>query len=556
MDAVTRLYQPAPLPLFIRRDVPRLLFAYAALLGVMAYLGAWTPDYLAGRDLWHFMIARMAVPIVMLGVLAAFIRLVPAALLLGAILVLIGTISAIKRHAIGEPVQISDLFLAAQTPSLLGYVMWRDWLAGAMVIPAAIHALRNARVRLWSLPLAATCAALLTTYRIEPVATWMHDNSYWIGIEELTYSQAESERMNGLATHLYFSTAGLRLTSYSAADIKAAMDRLDAGPVPPARTAANPDIYIVLGEAWWRDPSDKQSPLNTLTKAGFAEGAAISPVYGGTTPNAEFEVLTGVPVKSFKAGIIPYQHYFNYFSWSSRTLPRLLSGLGYQARAHHNFERHYWLRDMIYPRFGFSSYSAMDAMELTRQRNGWPKDDGLFAWVLGRPVEKAPQMHFIVTMQTHGPYKEDPARDRIDGASHSGVTDYRARLSGAVDSLMAFNSKLKARGRPYVLFVFGDHLPGLRQHQSEIGWTSESDLRLREVPFLAFSNSDNVGALKKRLEFRPLACVAPVMISWLRLNITDPYMRHMSQVCDKGTAIPYRPPDAVIQNQLFSMQDS
>jgi Sulfatase len=556
MDAVTRLDPPILLPLFVKRDIPKLLFAYAVLLCVLAYLGSWSPDYLAGRDLWHFMIARMAVPIVMLGVFAAFIRTVPAALLLAAILLLIGAVSEIKRGAIGEPVQISDLFLASQAPSLLGYVTWREWLAGVTVIPAAIHALRNLRFRLWSLPMAAACVALLATYRLEPVATWIHDNSYWIGIEELTYSQAESERMNGLATHLYFSTAGLRLTSYSAADMKAAMDRLDAGPVPPSRTAPNPDIYVVLGEAWWRDPSDARSPLDKLAKAGFAEGLAISPVYGGTTPNAEFEVLTGVPIRSFKAGIIPYQHYFNYFSSASRTLPRLLSGVGYQAQAHHNFESHYWLRDMIYPRFGFSSYSAMDAMHLTKQRNGWPNDDGLFSWVLGQSAGKSPQMHFIVTVQTHGPYKEDPSRDKVGGAVHSGIADYRARLSGAVDSLVAFNERLKARKRPYVLFVFGDHLPGLRQHQHDIGWVSESDRRLREVPFLAFSNSEDTRMLKDRLQLRPLACVAPVMIDWLRLNIADPYMRHMSRICDEGTAAQYLPPDAAIQNQLFSLHGS
>jgi hypothetical protein len=556
MEAVTRLDQPLALPLFLKRDIPKLAFAYAVLLGVTAYFGMWTPDYLAGRDLWHFMIARMAVPMVMLGVLAAFIRVVPAALLLSAILLMIGTISAIKRHAIGEPVQISDLYLAAQAPSLFGYVTWRDWLAGALLVPAGVHALRNLRFRLWSLPMAALCAALLTTYRIEPVATWIHDNSYWIGIEELTYSQAESERMNGLATHLYFSTAGLRLNSYSAADIKAAMDRLDSSPALIARTAPDPDIYIVLGEAWWRDPSDKQSPLDKLAKAGFAEGTAISPVYGGTTPNAEFEVLTGVPIKSFKAGIIPYQHYFNYFSWDARTLPRLLSSVGYGAHAHHDFERHYWLRDMIYPRFGFSSYSAMDKMELTRQPNGWPNDDGLFNWVLGQPAAKAPQMHFMVTVQTHGPYKEDPVRDRVGGVLHSGISDYRDRLSGAVGNLLAFNEKLKARKRPYVLFVFGDHLPGLRQHQRDIGWTSESDLRLREVPFVAFSNTENTRTLRERLQSQPLTCIAPVMIDWLRLDIRDTYMRHMSRLCDKGAAMPYIPPDAVIQHQLFSTRGS
>ena len=195
----------------LKRDLWKFIAAYVLLLAVMAWLGRWTPEYLAGRDLWHFLVTRMIVAMVMLGVLTSFIRLFPTALLLAATLLLVGTISAIKRDATGEPFQVSDLFLSAHAPSLLGYVDWSYWLAGALVIPAVVYALRSIRVRLWSLPLALVCAGLLSTYRLEPVVKWIHDNSYWIGVENLTFSQAESERMNGLATHLYFSTSVSRI---------------------------------------------------------------------------------------------------------------------------------------------------------------------------------------------------------------------------------------------------------------------------------------------------------------------------------------------------------
>ncbi len=287
---------------FVKRDLWKFVFAYAVLLAVMAYLGRWTPDYLEGRDLWHFLFPRMVVAVVMLGVLASAVRLVPASLLLAVILLGIGTVSAIKREATGEPFQVSDLFLARQGGALFGYVGWSDWLVGVLAIPALIYALRNIRVRVWSPPLAILCIGLLSTYRYEPVVDWIHDNSYWIGVENLTFSQAESERMNGLATHLYFSTAGLRLTTFAQAEVDAALAALDVGEPPPPRSEPDPDIFIILGEAWWRDPSDPGSPLDRLVKAGFAEGTAISPVYGGTTPNAEFEVLTAVPVRSFQSG--------------------------------------------------------------------------------------------------------------------------------------------------------------------------------------------------------------------------------------------------------------
>lgn len=537
---------------FLRRDLWTWLAVYLLLLAVLAILGRWTPEFLEGRTLWHFMAARMVVAFVMLGVLAAFIRLLPAALLLASALLIVGTISAIKRASTGEPFQVSDLFLTSQTPALLGYVQWYHWLAGLTIIPALYYALRNLRFRLWSIPLLALCVGLLSTYRFEPVVKWLHDNAYWIGIENLTFNQAESERMNGLATHLYFSTAGLRIKNYSEADVSAAMAALPVKDVPAARTAQAPDIFIVLGEAWWRDPSDPASPLDKLKAKGFAEGMLVSPVYGGTTPNSEFEILTAIPAHSFKSGIIPFQHYVKYFSDQAKSAPRLLSGVGYSAHAYHNFDRRFWLRDQVYPRFNFATFDSMDTMKLEKQANGWPKDDGLYDKVRERLDGRTAQFHFIVTVQTHGPFAEDKTRDVIGGKLHPGISDYHDRLSGAVDSFAAFRDTLEQRGRPYVLFVFGDHLPGLRLHQWKMGWTSEEDPRLHQVPFLVASNSEDTATLRDRLDTKPLFCTAPVMVDWLKLGLDDRYMRHIARTCDEGKALGYVPPEPVIQNQIFN----
>ena len=76
------------------------------------------------------MFSRMVAAFVMLGVFASFVRLFPAAVMLGATFLLVGTVSAIKRESTGEPFQVSDLFLTGQAPALLGYVGIGSWLAG------------------------------------------------------------------------------------------------------------------------------------------------------------------------------------------------------------------------------------------------------------------------------------------------------------------------------------------------------------------------------------------------------------------------------------------
>ena len=211
--------------------------------------------------------------------------------MLAAAFLFIGTLSAIKRESTGEPFQVSDIFLTGQSVHLLHYVEWHHLLLGAAVIPASVYYAANLRLRWWSPAVALLCVGLLATYRIEWVSKWIHGNSWWIGVENLTFSQAESERMNGLATHLYFSTAGLRLKTYSEAEVLRALEQLGAPAPPAAAVSPAPDLYLVLGEAWWRDPQDPNSPLNQLKPLGFTESSAVSPVYGGTTPNAEFEVL-------------------------------------------------------------------------------------------------------------------------------------------------------------------------------------------------------------------------------------------------------------------------
>ena len=526
----------------------QLLIVYAILLAVHAWLGRWTPAYLEGRDLWHFWFTRMVVPMVMLGVFASAARLVPAGIMLAAAFLFIGTLSAIKRESTGEPFQVSDVFLTGQSVHLLHYVEWHHWLLGAAVIPASVYYAANLRLRWWSLPLALFCVGLLATYRIEWVSKWIHGNSWWIGVENLTFSQAESERMNGLGTHLYFSTAGLRLKTYSEAEVSRALEQLGA-PAPSAfAVRPAPDLYLVLGEAWWRDPHDPNSPLDQLKQHGFTESSAVSPVYGGTTPNAEFEVLTAIPIKSFQAGIIPYQHYVQYITGASRSLARLLAGNGYTATAYHNFTRRFWLRDQVYPKLGFERFVSMEEMSLVIQPNDWPTDAGLYQSVLKAVGGGMPQFHYIVTVETHGPY----VKDKADGEGHNGVGDYRRRLDNAVQSLAAFKQQLDGKGRPYVLVAFGDHLPGLRRHQWTIGMTSESDPRLRQVPVFIAGNTGDIEGFARAIANRPLYCMSPLLLDALGQPTGDRYMNHAGDRCRQTETPMLRPAEAVIQNQLFS----
>ena len=166
-------------------------------------------------------------------------------------------------------------------------------------------------------------------------------------------------------------------------------------------------------------------------------------------------------------------------------------------------------------------------MTLVIQPNDWPTDEGLYKSVLDTVGGDAPQFHFIVTVQTHGPF----VKHETDIEGHHGVHDYRTRLDAAAKSLTAFKQRLDAKGRPYALVLFGDHLPGLRLHQWKNGMKSETDPRLHQVPVLIASNAKDPAALVKTIAARPLYCFAPLMLDWIGQQSNDRYMNYAAQKC-------------------------
>jgi phosphoglycerol transferase MdoB-like AlkP superfamily enzyme len=228
------------------------------------------------------------------------------------------------------------------------------------------------------------------------------------------------------------------------------------------------------------------------------------------------------------------------------------NGSCYRSRAFHNFTSRFWLRNQVYPHLGFESFETMENMQVEMQPSGWPKDDALYAQTLKRAGNGDPQFNFLVTVATHGPFAEDNVKDLEGSGAHPGITDYHDRLSGAADALLAFDAELRHRGRPYVLLVFGDHLPGLRQHQSMIGMTDNNDPRLHQVPFLISGNTGEAQALRDRLMGRPFYCFSPLIADQLGLDVADRYFRHMVKACSDSPTPNVVTAEPVIQNQLFS----
>lgn len=522
-----------------------MVLILAALLVVHIHFSQWHPQIWNGRQPFHFWLLRMVPAVLLVLCLLSFSRLFASGLLAVALLTAVGTISSLKEDFTGVPLRFSDLSLSGKGALLSMYLTPGVVAAVVFVLLSAIVYFKSARVRWWSLPLAAVCLLLLSSYRFEPVRDWVKANHPMTGIRDMYWDQSANLKLNGLGTYLYFSSFWPSPARFSETQVKEAMKSLPAAEAPSgARGNVLPDIYLVQGEAWWRDPADAQSGLDLLLKSGFQETTAISPVYGGGTPNSEFEVMTGIPADAFaEAGATyPYVDFASAFSDQSRTLVRFMKEHGYQVNVFHNYNPNFWQRTVVYRKFGVDGFVSLDDMHYEDDGDWPPKDQILYDTVSKHDSEQLlnnprPQLDFLITMETHGPFKDEQ--------------DYHERLARASKRLVAFKQTLDERGRDYVLIAYGDHLPGLSDYQHRIGM-KDGDPRYHAIPVFVAGNVSGLDELSRSIAGKPLYCLGGELLDTLGLLKEDSFINHVNQKCSAGGQVAADVEAPLYYNRLFA----
>lgn len=518
---------------------------FAGLFATHAYFSEWHSQILAGGQPLYYWLFRMVPALLLVIVFVSFASLPAAGFITIALLVLVGTISSLKQDYTGVPLRFSDLAIGGKAELLSMYLTPGVIAAFAVFLAGAFAYIRNARFRWWSLPLAGVCIVLLSSYRFEHVRRELWNIRNVTGVRYMSWDQSENLKRNGLSTYLYFSMFWPTPEIFSDPQIKQAMSLLPEMGTPVSTPPKElPDIYLVQGEAWWRDPGDASSGLDLLRDAGFQEAAAISPVYGGGTPNAEFEVLTAVPANAFaqSGATYPYADFSRHFSEQSQTLVRILKDHGYEVNVFHNYNPTFWQRNVVYQKFGVTNFFSLDDMA-DDPDGGWPPSDQILydaaLKYIGDEhlVNKGPELDYLITMETHGPFKNEQ--------------DYRDRLAKASKRLVAFKRALDRQNRNYVLIVFGDHLPSLTKYQNSLGITNK-DPRWRRVPMFVTGNIGGLDDLTRSIADKPLYCLSGYLLKAIGLLQGDAYMLHVNQKCSAGEKIDPEAEAPIFYSRLFA----
>ena len=268
----------------------------------------------------------------------------------------------------------------------------------------------------------------------------------------------------------------------------------DAG----TKVAETPDIVVIMNESFadlrcygaqiapeiYRDWDE--------ILARSAHGTAYSSVFGGNTPNAEYEFLTGDSLLFYTGTPIPYE---TAIRQDVPALPGLLAQLGSGTVAMHPNEGIVWSRERVYPKLGFERSVFLADYENTEMLRRYVSDQANYSQVL-RVLEEAdgPQFLFNVTIQNHGSYEEEDFADLnalLD--SRTGCSQTRQYLTLVKESgaaLKEFLQQLEQRPRKTYVVFFGDHQPWVDEafySQYESGQDAQEHLRY-QVPYFIWCN--------------------------------------------------------------------
>lgn len=376
--------------------------------------------------------------------------------------------NAVKISFFGGPIVPDDAY--ALRSLLLILEGWRFVAAAVPLAAMAALLLFNFTLRHWSSYLASMLLILFgLTLVYKPVAVLEpldkhFGNSVWDQRSNYLYRGATLYTLQEGAR--YFADADVPPDRDLA--LAAAENLLRNDPPKAAVASFTPrNVHIVLLESFW-DPSAlkkagyNQAPLapellKLWKSAGYSR--AMSPVFGGYTANAEFEILCGFPV--VEDSVKFERKLLN----DAPCLPHLLAERGYRTLASHPNVPVFWNRVNAYRRMGFQTYWSQKDFVLDDMNREFLSDASLYRQVLEKiaaPLDaKQPLLDYIVTYFGHWNYPLSKSRpNRITSTSKvEEVSTYANTVYYKSRELMDFLKQLHERDPDSVIVAFGDHLP-------------------------------------------------------------------------------------------------
>lgn len=271
---------------------------------------------------------------------------------------------------------------------------------------------------------------------------------------------------------------------------------------------STPNIIFLMSESFW-DPTRLNvefsgDPLPHIRQliTEHSGGNVLSPVFGGTTANVEFEALTGFTTSFLNSGVIAYQDIID----RKPFVPSIVSDLeekGYSTLAIHPYKKVFYKRDIAYRTFGFNQFLDEDTMKHNKRKPGGVISDLSLTHEILDNIKEQDKPLFIhaVSMQNHMPY--NPGAYKENQIKVSGLTPestdtlevYSEGIRRSDEALQVLVEGLQKLDEPTIVVFWGDHLPILGANMAiykEAGYDDENpdinEYKYSETPLLIYSN--------------------------------------------------------------------
>ena len=344
------------------------------------------------------------------------------------------------------------------------------------------------RISLWLTLVAFTIAGFVINLQSEPLRIAMDaqfGNSVW--------NQPANYRQRGLALHL----AQEVVRTISKVDKPPGRDEVDSAldalvstnlteteqqVLEPAFETATSDgtiepdrnvhVFVLesffdplsLGEQWV--PEDPIAEDFRELWAQTGNTTAMSPVFGGYTANAEFEVLCGFPVTRNAV------FFEGWLRNTSPCLPSVLTQAGYFTMASHPNVPGFWNRTNAYQLVGLQNYMSKSQFDMTDSVDTLLLDHSMYQQVFDRIEQldlSGPVFNYMLTYYGHLPFPgNDAYPDQVKPGKDSVLLNgYLNQMWYKTRDLMKRLAFLREQDPDALIVMFGDHLPFLGPNYGE-----------------------------------------------------------------------------------------
>ena len=188
------------------------------------------------------------------------------------------------------------------------------------------------------------------------------------------------------------------------------------------------------------DVSEDYMPYFRSLQENTIKGFVTVSIWGGQTPNSEWEFLTNNSMAFMPYMTIPYQQFIRE---ESPSLANVLKAQGYTANVIHPWNGSGYRRNTVYPLLGFDSFKSIEDFnyEDFEYIRTYPTDLSIYKQLINQYEKRDPDKNFFnftITMQNHSGYDLPGLESTIfvgDDHKYPRLEQYLTLLKDSDDSL-------------------------------------------------------------------------------------------------------------------------